>query len=471
MYNNKNIWIVGGYIRDWLLQRECNDIDLVTDANAKKVAQIFAKKNKGSFITLDDFNKIYRVVIKDKIYDFSQLQGMGGSREMWIVDDLSRRDFTINAMATQITDCPPTSRRAGRLQIADIIDPFNGLADIKNKIIRTICEKNLVADPLRLLRAYRFAGQLNFKIEPKTKKYIKNYSRNLKNIPSERILYELFLILELQNSYSVILELYKSGLLNELFPELISAKNIAKCYYPEMGLLGHSFDTLKVLEKFYTAGFKNVFPQYTKKIIQHLEQKISRTIKRKTLLKLAALLHDIGKPTVAKKIDGRLRFFEHEERGCETIVNIGKRLKLSNTEINYLIKLIRHHMRIGNLTTAKMLTDKAVWRFFRDLTDDAIDLIVLSVADAYTYPKGRTRTLHKIIANKLLHKYYSKKEKIIPKKLLNGFDVMRILKIPEGPLVGKILQKIEETQVIKKISTKQDAEKYIKHLDKTKKNL
>ncbi|HAX62449.1 MAG TPA: hypothetical protein DCX95_07870 [Elusimicrobia bacterium] len=126
-------------------------------------------------------------------------------------------------------------------------------------------------------------------------------------------------------------------------------------------------------------------------------------------------------------------------------------------------------MRIGNLTSAEKLTDRAAWRFFRDLQDDAIDLIVLSVTDAYTYPKGRTRTLHKIMANKLLNKFYRQKEKIIPEKLLNGFEIMKILKIPEGPLVGKILEELEEAQVLKKIKTKNEAKKFVKNICKNKK--
>ncbi|MDO8734475.1 MAG: HD domain-containing protein, partial [Elusimicrobiota bacterium] len=357
-----------------------------------------------------------------------------------------------------------------RLPLTDnIIDPFNGQDDIKNKIVRCISEKNFIEDPLRLLRAYRFAGQLNFSIERKTKGFIKKHSRKLKNISNERIQSELFLMLALTNSYDVIIKIYNAGLLKEIIPELVETLNTARCYYPKMGLLGHSFDALKVLEEFYSTNFKNVFPKFSKRISTHLEEKISRITKRKTLLKLAALLHDIGKPKSAKKIDGRLRFFEHEERGCDIINIIGKRLKLSNNEIKYLKILTLHHMRIGNLTSAEKLTDKAAWRFFRDLGDDAIDLIVLSVTDAYTYPKGRTRTLHKIMANKLLNKFYRQKEKIVPKKLLNGFEIMKILKIPESPLVGKILEELEEAQVLKKIKTKNEAEKFIKNICKNKK--
>ncbi|MFH1540380.1 MAG: HD domain-containing protein [Elusimicrobiota bacterium] len=455
LISNRKTWIVGGYIRDIFLGKTTKDIDFATNGNTKKIAQAFADKNKGSFVVLDDFNRIYRVIIDDEIYDFSKIQGKN------IYDDLARRDFTINAMAIKLAENGEWKVESNNLS-NNLIDPFGGLKDLKNKIVKCTSEKNLTDDPLRLLRAYRFAGQLNFKIEPKTEKFIKKCSPYLKNISNERIQNEILLIFELADSYTTIMKIYKSNLLKEIIPELVKTKNIAKCYYAKMGLLGHSFDVLKMLEKFYNTDFKNVFPKFHKKISAHLEEKISKTTKRKTLLKLAALLHDIGKPKSAKKIGGRLRFFEHEDRGCDIINIIGKRLKFSNNEINYLKILIKHHMRIGNLTSAEKLTDKAAWRFFRDLEDNATDLIILSVSDAYTYPKGRARTLHKIIANRLLNKFYRQRKKIIPKKILNGFEVMKILKIPESPIVGKILKELEEAQVLKKIKTKSEAEKFIK---------
>ncbi|MBN1384241.1 MAG: CCA tRNA nucleotidyltransferase [Elusimicrobia bacterium] len=464
--NKNSVWIVGGYIRDLVLRKTSKDIDFVTEGNAKKTAQLFAKKIKGTFITLDDYRKIYRVVADDWTYDFSKKQGKN------ITEDLSRRDFTINAIALQITNY---TRRGG--QITNLIDPFGGMADLKHKHIRAISEKNFIDDPLRILRTYRFAGQLNFKIEPRTEKLVKKYTKRLKSVSPERIRNELFLTFESAASYPAIVKIYQSGILNELTPELVRTKNTARCYYPKLGVLGHSFNALKVLEKFYSENFKSVFKRFSGRINSHLENRIGgpKSVKRKTLLKLAVLLHDIGKTGAAKKIDNRLRFFGHEDIGIEIINAIGKRLKLSNDEIKYIKNLTKHHMRLGNLTSAQSLTDKAAWRYFRDLGNDAIDLIVLSVTDAYTYPKSNIRTLHKIIGNKLLAKYFDEKKKVFPVKLLNGFEIMKILKIPEGPAVGKILRKLEEAQVTKKIKTKDEAKKFIRHikinvLDKNKIN-
>lgn len=456
--NKKDIWFVGGYVRDLLLGKETKDIDLVIRGNAKSIASDFANKSKGSFVVLDDFNKIYRVITGGEIYDFSKMQGKD------IFEDLGRRDFTINSIALPV-EHSSTSILTG------IIDPFKGYSDLKHKIIRCISERNFIDDPLRLLRAYRFSGQLKFKVEKNTESFIKKHSVKLKNVSAERIQSEIFLILQSKNSYFTVLKIYDSGLLGVILPELTLMKNEAKCYYGKMGLLSHSFKTLKVLENFYDTNFKKIFPKHYEKINRHLDENISRILKRRTLLKLAVLLHDVGKPLSSKKIDGRLRFFGHEDTGSDIIGNIGKRLKISKDEIRYLKILTKHHMRLGNLTSASKLTDKAVWRYFRDLGNDAIDLIVLSVSDAYTYPESKIRNLHKTVANKLLNRYYLKKEKVVPEKLLNGSEIMKILKIPEGPLVGKILHKLEEAQVTKRVKTKEEAKKFIKNICKNMKKI
>ncbi|OGS43846.1 MAG: hypothetical protein A2539_06250 [Elusimicrobia bacterium RIFOXYD2_FULL_34_15] len=457
----ENIWIVGGYIRDLYFNKISEDMDFVTDGNTQKVAQTFAEKVKGKFIILDDFNKIYRVIINGKTFDFSKMQGKN------IIEDLTRRDFTINAIAIPITQPVPTSRDYA-LPVTDLIDPYDGRVDIKNKVIRCIEEKNFVDDPLRVLRAYRFAGQLNFKIEPKTEKFIKKYAKYIKKVSVERISYELNLIMGLSDSHSIILKMHNSKLLDYIFPELIPTRHTARCYYPKMGLLGHCFDSLKVLEKFYKNNFKNIFPRFNKKIMMHLDGNISRTVKRKTILKYAVLLHDIGKPGSAEKIGDRLRFFGHEDVGSKMIDKIGKRLRFSNDEIKYIKKVIQNHMRLGNLTSAKEVTDKAVWRFFKDLGEDGIDQIVLSICDAYTYPPSNIRTLHRIVGNKLLNKYFYKKEKILPVKLLNGNEIMKILKIEQGPEVGQLLKKLEESQVTKEVKTREEAIKFLKTIVKTK---
>jgi len=448
-----NAWFVGGCLRDLFLKMQVKDVDVVVSGRAKMLAEKFAEINGGSFVVLDEVNRIYRIVLKDKTYDFSQIQGKN------ILEDLSRRDFTINSIALPADSV---------LSKQNIIDPFDGYGDLKNKVIRCVKEKNFKDDPLRVLRAFRFSGQLNFRIENNTKKSIKKYSGKLISVSPERIRNELILILDLINSRDILYEAYKYGLLRDMLPELVSTRNTARCYYPGIGLLGHSFETVGRLEKFYSDCFIKMFPGYASEIKSHLEGDISGAIKRKSLLKFAALLHDVGKPASAKKIEGRLRFFAHEDIGSKIIADICRRLKFSNSETKYLQQMTKHHMRLGNLTSAEKLTDKAAWRYFRDLGEDAIDLIVLSVADAYTYPRSALRSKHKDMANQLFKKLFCQKKTIAPKKFLDGNEVMKILKIKPGPTVGEILEKLEEAQVTKKVSDKTGAKEFIKHIYKNK---
>jgi len=448
-----NAWFVGGCMRDAFLKMPVKDIDVAVSSGAKRHAKKFAKISKGSFVALDDANKIYRVVLKDKTYDFSQMQGRN------ISEDLSRRDFTVNSIALPVNSA---------LSKNNIIDPFNGCGDLQNKLIRCVKERNFRDDPLRLLRAFRFRGQLNFKIENNTNKSIKKYSGKLINVSPERIRNELILVLDVKKSSGVLFEIYKSGLLKDALPELVSTRNTARCYYPGLGLLGHSFRAVAELESFYSDSFNKMFPKYASRIEAHLDENISGAIKRKALLKLAALLHDIGKPASAKKIEGRLRFFAHEDKGSKIIGDICCRLKFSNNETKYLQQMTRHHMRLGNLTSSEKLTDKAAWRYFRDLGDDAVDLIVLSVADAYTYPHSALRSKHKAIANQLFKKLFYQKKAIAPERILDGNEVMKILKIKPGPAVGEILAKLEEAQVTKKVADKGEAKEFIRRIYKNK---
>ncbi|OQA92451.1 MAG: PII uridylyl-transferase [Elusimicrobia bacterium ADurb.Bin231] len=340
------------------------------------------------------------------------------------------------------------------------MDSVKGIFDFRGKKISIIDKNKFVTNPVLMLMTYRLAFQLGCNIDKRTMASIKKCARFIKKADPEKIKNEIFLILSFERSSGIFLALHKSGIMRYVIPELSILENKAQCYYKHLGLLGHCFSAMGKMEEFYNKFFKNIFPAYANKIRVHLDLPISKTITRKNLLKFACLLHDIGKPASSKTINKRLRFFGHEDRGCEIIENISGRLCLSNDEKRYLKQMTKHHMRIGNLTSAQELTDKASFRFFRDIGEDTVDVILLSIADAYTYPASAVRTKHKIIGAELLKKYYSRKKKAVHKKLVNGFDIMKWLKIAPCPAVGDILKKIEKLQISGKINNKKDANAY-----------
>lgn len=458
---NLYLYLVGGFLRDYFLRLTNNDLDFVTSHNAEKFAQTIAKKFKASFVRLDEKNKIYRLVYKKnkRMYnlDFSQMQGKN------IEEDLSRRDFTINAFVLPITNYRSLITNYRK----NIIDPYNGIKDLKKKIIRKISDKTFDFDPLRLIRAFRFHAQLGFRIETKTLGLIKKKAKMVNLSAKERIRDELYKIFIVDNSTKIISEMDKVNLLRYIFPEIqIMKKSAREFYFHPQGLWQHSLESLEMYEKMLKQPEK-FFSPYQKKIYHHLSEKING-VERKILLKFIILFHDVAKPHTARREGERIRFFGHEEKGSRIIQEIFRRLHFSRQEINIARKIVDQHMRPGNLTQLPEISTRAIYRYFRDLGKEGIDLLILSLADRYSYlrisKKPKEIKLHHKRILEILKQYYEEKEKVTPPKLLDGYTVMKICQIPPGPKVGELLRRIEEAQAEGKIKTKEEAKKFLMKL-------
>ncbi|MCS7163739.1 MAG: hypothetical protein NZ845_01910 [Thermodesulfovibrio sp.] len=191
-------YLVGGSIRDFILNRELKDLDFAIQGDSIQLAKEFSKKIGGSFVLLDEFFSIGRVVKDDITIDFAKLSGAS------IEADLSERDFTINAMAVEVS-------------LEKLIDPFGGFQDIENKIIRMVKEENLKTDPLRVLRAYRFHATLNFNIEDKTRETLKKNAHLMKITAKERIREELWKILSVEESAKTVEIMIEDEIFNSFF--------------------------------------------------------------------------------------------------------------------------------------------------------------------------------------------------------------------------------------------------------------
>ncbi|MFH1380380.1 MAG: HD domain-containing protein [bacterium] len=449
---NNDVYAVGGYIRDSLLGRTTQDIDFAVAHEPFSLAEKLAHKLNGTCIRLDDVNHIYRVIYpRHHAYiDISPIQGKT------IGEDLARRDFTINAMARQLHN--------GRL--SKIIDPFNGKRDLLLKKIQFISTQAVIDDPLRLIRAFRFSAELSFSINPASIALIRTHHALLANSSGERIREELFKILTCKNSGNIIISMDKTNLLTSFIPELEACRNTALEYYPKGGVISHCFESLLQMD-YIIAHIRALFGSIRSNIRTYLYQINSGVYPQYVLLKAAALLHDIGKPSSAKIIDGRLRFFLHEDMGAEIIKTISKRLKLSNKQSHLLMLVSRAHMRPGNLAYADNITDRAIHRFFRDYGEYGAAVLLVSLADRFCYISERTiknkTDRHHLTVLKLLKKYYLKNKILFPPRLINGTQLMRALHIPESVTVGKLLAAIREAQIEGRIHSKSDAVKFAKN--------
>lgn len=434
---NTKVYLVGGSIRDLLLNREIKDLDFVVFGDVKNFAGQVADRLKGSFIELDTDMGTYRVALQGSLLlDFNKAKGET------IHEDLCARDFTINAMAYPLDYGWPVDKEK-------IIDPFAGKADLEKRKIRHLCENTFCEDPLRMLRAVRFMAQLNFEIEDETINLIRRNSEKIRDISGERITSELFNIFGQRRTYYYLGFLDKHlDLMDKIFPEVQEMKNIGECKYHVVDSWTHSIYTVKVAENvIYANGF---FEDHIRKAYEnHTNEIIAGDRSRLQLVKLGALLHDIGKPS-ARRVDskGRVRFRGHELTGAEIAREYAERLKLSTREKEILQRYIILHMSPLQSYKENDVSGKALYKMFNEMGDETLDILLIALADIIATRKlldpreemGMFKVHIEYIANNYLTRY-------IPLKKISNFvtgkDVMEILHLSEGERVGKILDEIK----------------------------
>lgn len=396
--NGYKAYVVGGSIRDMLLNIPVYDWDITTDAPPKKVVSLFKKAIptgiKYGTVTVVLYDGDFEVTTFRK--DESYTDGRRPDKVKFTKDineDLSRRDFTINAMAMDPED-------------GKVIDPFNGQEDIKKKLIRAVGDplQRFSEDGLRVLRACRFAAKLGFEIEERTFEAISKTLKVFKKVSPERIHDELFKMMSAAKPSAGFEYMRKSGILKLILPELAACIGVSQ---PENY---HAHD-----------------------VYYHSIYSCDNAPKELPTVRIAALLHDISKPACKKEET----FYNHEIVGMETAKKIMKRLKFSNDDIKEISNLIRHHM--FNYTPE--WSDSAVRRFTRNVGTDSIeDLFILRIADVkamkkdldYSYLKELKRRIKRIIDEQNALR--------VTDLRVNGRDIMKKLKIKEGPVVGEILR-------------------------------
>lgn len=416
-------WVVGGWVRDFLLQREYagKDIDIVVIGNGTKIAKQIAKrinpkikvatfKNFGTAMFVYDGYEIEFVGARKESYDRSSRNPI--VEDGTLEDDQNRRDFTINTLAFSLN----------KNTFGDFLDPFGGVSDLNNKIIRTPLDPDTTFsdDPLRMMRAIRFATQLDFDIEEKTFESIKRNVDRISIITVERIITEMNKIIMSERPSKGFLLLDETGLLQLIFPELARMKGV---------------------EQIDGKGHKDNF-YHTLAVLDNIASKTGNL-----WLRWAALLHDIGKPNTKKYIPGTgWTFHGHEFVGAKMIKGIFTRLKLPLGEnMRYVKKLVDLHLRPIVLSQEE-ITDSAVRRLLFEAGDDIDDLMTLCEADITSKNEARKK---KHLENFALVR--EKLKEIEEKDALrnfqppvDGIEIIETFGIRPGPEVGIIKNSIRE---------------------------
>lgn len=437
---SEEIYLVGGSVRDFAMDKTSLDRDLiVAGVDARDFAIRIAEFFNAVFVPLDEVNRIYRVVLPDKINYFDITNPVDGS----IDKDLARRDLTVNAVAVN-------------LSTMEILDKFDGLNDILNKQLNSVSEKNFIDDPLRILRAFRFMSVLGFKMSDELMCIIKKHI-NLLNLPAvERINYELLKLFGGNFAYDTLLSLDNTGGLEVLFPFVSELKRVPPNTHHHLDLFYHSLETVRQIQLLYLNAEKEVQ--------SHLEEVSFGAHPRLAFLKLAGFMHDIGKFSTwsIEEETGRHRFIKHDDAGAKLAVPFLKKMNFSNKQIDYLTSMIKNHMYPSQVISAPELNEKVMMRYVRKMEDNSIDVIILAMADRFS-ALGEAVTEDMVNQNisglqNLMNFYISVKDSLEPlPKLLTGNEIMSLLNIKPSPLLGKIITALHDAQLSGDVMTKEHA--------------
>ena len=450
-------FIVGGAVRDASLRRAITDIDIAVDGDAVAMARRVADILDGDIFVMDKDRDVARVLAASGqssiVVDFARFRGAA------LADDLRDRDFTINAMAADL-----------RGDVSTLIDPLNGEQDLQQKVLRRCSQHAIQADPIRALRAVRQSTQFRLKIHPDTLSDIKRHGSRLAQASSERIRDEFFKLLALSSPSRGIRVLQHLDLLKYIIPQVDCLVGLEQPWPHRFDVWRH---TLLVVERMsqilmtisshrtdntvaaFDLGMLAIqFDRYRPQLQRHLERVYGNGRKHRELLALAALIHNLGKSQAAN---------DYVFYSAQLAQSIAKSLRLTIDEEKKLVAMIGNYRRILEQRHGAVLDRH---RFWYKLGESGVDAILLATADflgIYGAELEQKLWLERIeAAAVMLDTYHNQYETLVnPKLLLNGNDIMELLDIDAGPVVGRLLKALREAQVTGDVGSVGEARDFV----------
>lgn len=418
---DQEVYLVGGCIRDAMLGRIIRDLDLTLLGDGLRFAEALAARLRSPFVPLYDANRTGRVVLHRR-YTIDIASFKGATLE----EDLSKRDFTVNAMAVKLLDALDG--------YPSMIDPCNGAKDLASKQLKAISSDSFQEDPLRMLRAHRLASQYNLDIIPETMTWINEYKEGLSNLPGERVRHEIILMLNMRSTVDRIYAMIETGLWGVLFPEWKGQGKIALVRKLERT------DRLIARDVFFKDyGLYLHLPQYA--------ADFTRDRSSLWILRLSSfVLHLIREKSRAEEY---------------TIVDrAANRLKLSNRESLVLHQLTLGAKRLLETFSGRVPNDVELCRILGSAKEETPGVALLALAHGFG---ATSETLPEVgnVVDRLLKLYNRYRIVQAEGLLLNGMDIMSDLKISEGPDIGRMLDILENIQILHDIQTKEEARKLL----------
>jgi poly(A) polymerase len=463
-------FLVGGSVRNLLLGEFVTDWDIVAKGDIPVLARRLADHLGGHYAHLHE--KASRVVVKQQtqefVLDIAPLQGES------IEDDLCLRDFTINAIALPLEQLAVVVAQQSAPETL-CIDPLHGIADLKAWRLRAVDATIFKHDALRLLRAIRFRMRYQLTIEPGTEALLRRDAACILQAAPERIHEELYAILAPVEATERLRYMDTLGLFTALMPEFIPARGMPQPELHHWDVFEHSLETVAALERLAAAleqSGKEIrcSPLETQRgdlaAIRSLVDEAQQqgiwqwSALTSPAMKLAALLHDIGKPvTYTADADG-IHFYGHPQAGVPLAQQIMQRFKASTQDRRLVQQIVAHHMRPGQLSR-DTLTLRAIRRYFLDLGPTGIAVALISLADHLAMrgpePLLSTWEKHLAVVRLLLIRYIRERQSILPPRLIQPDELMYRFNLQPGPLIGRLLEMIAEAQTEGTVHSRNEA--------------
>lgn len=470
---NTPAYLVGGAVRDLLLNARpgtkarppvAYDLDFAVPGDALLIARRIADELGGAFYPLDAGRDVGRAVLTGRqgeawLVDVARFQGQD------LMADLAGRDFTINAMALDVTCDPPL-----------LIDPHGGQPNLQARQLRAVSDQAIRDDPVRGLRAVRLGAQLGFEIESHTQRLIRAAANSMADVSAERVRDELCKILSLSSTADSLRQLDALNLLAEVLPEVTALKGLAQTGRHRWDAYEHTLQAVAGLEVLLPleGAPPHLDIPFPDQAADHLAIMPTGGHSRRLLLTLATLLHDVGKAYTATIDDtGRVRFIGHERDGATMAADVLRRLRFSGDAVRLAEAVVRHHLRPLQLTWHGVASKRAIHRFFRDVGDAGVEVALLSLADnrattgydddadPCSEATHEYRALLKTVAS-LLDAYFNRKETVVaPPPLLTGRDLIDQFGLKQGPAIGRLLTALQEAQAIGQVTSRKQAEEWV----------
>ena len=436
------VWVVGGAVRDRLIGRSTDDVDLVAQGDVEPLARRLAKAKGGAAFPLSEAFGAWRVTERAGTWQVDLMPLEGDSIEQ----DLARRDFTVNAMAELLDG-------------GELLDPFGGRADLEARRLRLVSSTAIEDDPLRIMRLARLSVELSLDVEATARASAQANAPRLADVAAERVFGELKRIIAGPAPQLGVALLDALGALGVVLPELTGQHGVEQSKYHHLDVYMHTLEVLTQLVELE----RDLSPlgEHADAAAAVMAEPLGDELTRGQALRFGALLHDAAKPQTRDETpEGRVTFIGHDQSGAELAKTALGRLRASEKLQTHVAALTRHHLRLGFLVHRMPLSRRDVHAYLRACEPVEVDVTLLSVADRLAtrgHKADEAITRHLELARQLLGEALRWRREGPPEPLLRGDDLAAELGIERGPELGRLLGELEAAQFAGEIATQEDA--------------